>query len=232
MRQITVACLTAAAVVAAGCVIRTQHTIDAHVTVDIRQVDAQAEDIVSYVTGETDALSPEASRPAPETAPGPTGSLWRALDSLAPLQVAYAAELKESSPKVKELADKLRARNAEIQAYKARACLGENNRGYVELLPCDEFKDAAKKNEAQRIVAAENQDRKALYREIADLNKDQNVTLSVVERIFAAKWRAQARAGERVQLPPKGPEFDEFLKTPLAKKLGDEAKPDAWVTVK
>lgn len=235
MRTTFLALLAAASLVAVGCVITTHHTIDAHVTVDIRHIDEQAEDIVSYVTGESDSLPQAATKPAPD-APAPetqkTSWLKKALRSLSPIQTAYAAELKESSPKVKELADKMRSRNAEIQALKAKGYVGENNRGYLDLLPSDDLKDPAKKNDVQKVVAGDNADRKALYREIADLNKDQGVTLSVVERIFAEKWRGQARPGERIQTPPQGPEFEAFQKSALGKKLGADVKPGTWVTVK
>jgi len=226
MRTKSLILVAAAAVVAAGCVIRTHHTIEAHVTVDIRQVDEQAEQIVDYVTGETDNLKKVETPPAEKTS-------WfrRALDCVAPVQVAYAAApLKESSPRVKELADKMRQRYPEVQALKGKGCIGETNRGYLENRPCAD-QDAESKNVAQRLIAAENADRKALYQEIVQLNKDQNVPLSVVERVFADKWLKQAKPGEQVQLPPAGPAFDEFKGTALGKRLGDKAQPGAWVTV-
>ncbi len=231
MRTATLALLTAASIVAAGCVIRTHHTIEAHVTVDIRHVEEQADSIVSYITGESDALPPAAATPAPAPEEE-TSWLMRAVDFVAPVQVAYAAELKESSPKVRELAERLRQRNGEVRKLKTAGCVGEDNRGYLQLRPCEELDDPARKNEVQQILAAVNKDRKDLYRAVAELNRDQNVTLSVVEAVFAGKWREQSQAGDQIQLPAAGPEFDAFMKTALGKKLGAAAKPGEWVVVK
>ncbi|MDX9976201.1 MAG: DUF1318 domain-containing protein, partial [FCB group bacterium] len=221
MRTKTLALLAAVSIVAAGCVIRTHHTIEAHVTIDIRQVDEQAENIVDYVTGEKDTL-PVAAEAKPEEKK--TSLLRRIWNDLSPIQVAYAAELKESSPKIKELADQMRARFPEVQALKAKGFVGETNRGYLDLVDGADLK-GDDKNAAQRLIAAENADRKALYREVVELNKDQNVTLSVVERVFADKWLKQAKPGEKAQLPPAGEAFDAFKKSDLGKKLGDAAKP-------
>lgn len=227
MRTKSLALVAAAAVVAAGCVIRTHHTIEAHVTVDIRQVDEQAAQIVDYVTGEKDTPPDIANTPAEGEK---TSWLRRAWQSIAPIQVAYAAELKESSPKVKALADKMRQRYPEIQALKSKGYVGETNRGYLELRPSDDLK-GDEKNAAQKLIAAENADRKALYQEIVGLNKDQNVSLGVVERVFADKWLKQAKSGEQVQLPPAGEAFGKFKASDLGKRLGDKAQPGAWVTV-
>jgi uncharacterized protein YdbL (DUF1318 family) len=220
--------LVAVAIAAAGCVIRTHHTIEAHVTIDIRQVDEQAENIVGYVTGEKETL-PVAEKQA-EPTEKKSSWLMRAWDGLAPMQVAYAAELKESSPKIKQLADQMRSRYPQVQALKAKGFVGETNRGYLDLVGGSDMK-GEDKNAAQRLVASENADRKALYQEVVGLNKDQNVTLAVVERVFAQKWLKQARSGEKVQLPPAGDEFDAFKKSDAGKKLGDKAQAGAWVVM-
>lgn len=219
--------VTAVVAVAVGCVIRTEHKIDARIVVDIRHIEQQAESVLDFVEGKTDALP---ATEAPKS--GGSSMLEQAIDFLDPIPTAYAAELQQSSPVVTELAGKMRERNGDIASMKEKSCLGEDNRGYVAVRDCEYCKDADKKNEVQKLSAAENADRKALYKEIAQLNKAENVTVSQVERVFAQKRLERAKTGEIFQLPPSGEDFDAFKGSATGKKLGDECKPEAWVTIK
>jgi uncharacterized protein YdbL (DUF1318 family) len=228
MKRIGLALATTVSLIALGCVITTKHKIDAHIVLDIRHIQEQADGVLDYIEGKTDELP--ATESTDESA-GPT-ILERAYYAMAPIRVAYAAELKESSPKVKELADKMRARQPQIEALKKQGAIGEDNRGYATLRESDATADAQKKNEAQQLVGAENADRKALYREIANENADQNVTLTTVERVFAQRRLMRAAAGEVFQLPPAGDDFDKFKASPMGAKLGAECVPGAWVTMK
>ncbi len=228
MKRIGLALATTVSLIALGCVITTKHKIDAHIVLDIRHIQEQADGVLDYIEGKTDELP--ATEPAKEGA-GPS-FLERAYYAMLSTPVAYAAELKESSPKVKELADKMRERQPKIEALKKQGAIGEDNRGYVTLRDSEAIADAEKKNEAQQLVAAENADRKALYREIATDNADQNVTLTTVERIFAQRRLMRAAAGEVFQLPPAGDDFDKFKASPMGQKLGGECVPGAWVTMK
>ncbi len=228
MKRIGLAFATTVSLIALGCVITTKHKIDAHIVLDIRHIQEQADGVLDYIEGKTDELP--ATEPAKESA-GPS-FLERAYYAMLSTPVAYAAELKESSPKVKELADKMRERQPKIEALKKQGAIGEDNRGYVTLRDSEAIADAEKKNEAQQLVAAENADRKALYREIATDNADQNVTLTTVERIFAQRRLMRAAAGEVFQLPPAGDDFDKFKASAMGQKLGNECAPGAWVTMK
>lgn len=218
----TLSCLLFAGV---GCVVRTEHTINAHITLDIRHIEEQADDLLDYIEGDTNTL--------PEPAPKPTSFLQNAIDFLQPVQVAYAAELKStSSATTQELAKSMRARNAEIDSWLAKGCFGENNRGYLELRECDALGDANARNAAQQLMADENKDRKALYAEIAKLNADQGVSVSTVESIFHTQRLKRGKAGESYQLPAAGEFFDAVKNVPQVKALGATAAPGAWVTLK
>jgi uncharacterized protein YdbL (DUF1318 family) len=227
MRFILAGMTVAALLVAAGCVIRTQHQIDAHIVVDIRHIEEQAENVLDYVEGKTETL-PQ----APTTEKKGSSFLEHAIDFVSPIRVAYAAELQQSSPVVTELAKKMKERHQQLEEIKKKNCLGEDNRGYVAVRECDYCSDAEKKNEVQKLCAAENADRKALYKEIAQLNKDQNVTVTQIERIFAQKRLERAAAGEIFQLPSAGADFDSFKASAAGAKLGAECKADSWVTIK
>lgn len=240
MKKVLFAGALAMLMVALGCVIRTESKIDAHITLDIRHISAQAENVLDFVEGKTDALpGVEPSAPAKDgkgkekaANPGPTSWAVRAIDAFNPIQVAYADALKvTTSPLVLEIAGKMRQRNAEVAGLKQAGCLGESNRGYVELRDCDETKDAAKRNAAQKLLSDENKDRKALYNEIARLNSDQGVTVSAVESIYAMERLRRAGAGEAVQLPPAGADFDAVKQSTLGQKLGAKCVAGAWVTV-
>lgn len=209
-----------------GCVVRTQHTINAHITLDIRHIEEQADDLLDFIEGDSNTL-PGADAPAP------TSRVQQFLEYLQPVQVAHAAELKStSSPVTQELAQKMRARNADIDSYRAKGCFGENNRGYLELRECDALADATARNTAQQLMADENKDRKALYAEIAKLNTDQGVSVSTVESIFHNQRFKRGKAGEVFQAPAAGEFFDTLKDTSQAKGAGSAFTPGAWVTLK
>ena len=207
-----------------GCVIRTEHKIDAHITLDIRHVQEQAEDVLDFIEGKSDTL------PGFEEAE-PTSWIYKGLQFLNPIEVVYAAEMKTDSARVKQIAEELRKNNAAVSKFMASGCFGETNRGYVELQDCDDFKDAAAKNEAQQLLAAENKARKALYAEIARLNSDEGLSVTAVEQIYAAERIKRGKSGEKYQLPNAGEIFNDIKGSPVGKKLGDACQPGAWVTI-
>ncbi|MBI1319656.1 MAG: DUF1318 domain-containing protein [Candidatus Hydrogenedens sp.] len=217
----TAAGLTIAAVIM-GCVVRTEHTINAHITLDIRHIEEQADDLLDFIDGSSDEL------PAPEK----TSMLQQALDFLNPIETVYAAELKNtSSDKTTALAKKMRARHDAVDAFVNQGCFGENNRGYLELRECDGLADADARNNAQKLMAEENKDRKELYAEIARLNQEDGVSVSTVEAIFHGQRFKRASKGEAFQLPPSGEFFTALQDTAQAKSLGADYQPGAWVVM-
>ncbi|MBX7257737.1 MAG: YdbL family protein [Candidatus Hydrogenedentes bacterium] len=228
MKRAMYALLTATSLIALGCVITTKHKIDAHIVLDIRHIQQQADGVLDYIDGKSDKL------PAPESKSSVERPGWmeRLRYAMLPIVPAYAAELNESTPRIKELADKMRERQPQLNDLKKSGAAGEDNRGYVALRESAALSDADKKNEAQKLIAAENEDRKALYREVARANSDAGATLTVVERVYAQRRLMRAGAGEIVQLPPEGSDFDTFKASAAGKKLGDACKPGEWVTLK
>jgi len=224
-------CVATVLAVALGCVIRTEHKIEAHITMDIRHVAEQVETVLDYVEGKTDELP--VSEESPDAESEPVSELRRILNALNPIQTAYASELSvTTSPLAREIAEKMRARNSKIESLKKQGCLGETNRGYVELRDCDAVKDADKRNEVQKLIADENKDRKALYAEIARLNRQiEGINVGKVENIFAMQRLRRAKSGEIFQLPPAGADFDAIKNENVGKKLGDKCVPGTWVTI-
>ena len=228
MRQLGIVLTTIMLVAVFGCVLTTHHTIEAHITVDIRHVEAQADNVLDFIEGKTD----EVPKVAPPAGSNGASLLQQLGDVLCPMPTAHAAELKESSPLATQILKELRERYPKLQALTAKEVLGEDNRGYVDLRSFDAFATPEEKNEAQQLVAAENKNRKDLYKEIARLNEESKVTISIVERIYAQKRLERAKPGEIFQLPPKGEDFEAFNNSALGKRLGEACQPDAWVTIK
>ncbi len=100
-------------------------------------------------------------------------------------------DIKEMTPEVKSALDSRKARFAELKALKTQGAVGENNRGYVQML------GGGKPVEA--LVAAENKDRKLVYETIVVQNKLAPGALATVESVFGRVQRDKAESGEKVQ---------------------------------
>lgn len=218
-----------AAVVAAliGCVV-VPDTFEARIYIDIRHIQEQADKLLDYVEGKSETL--------PEFTPPPADQNSRM--SFAPTHfaglfttgIAYAAELNESSPLVQQIADSMKSRFADLESVKRSGAVGENNRGFVEVVDASKFSSPDQENEVQRLVAAENEDRRALYKEVARLNAADGVTVSTVEGVYALKRIERASSGDKVQLPPPGENFDTFKASGTGQALGSQCTPGAWVS--
>lgn len=226
MRTAIAFTLVAAAAIILGCVLETRHTIDAYIRVDIRHIQEQADAVLDFVEGRTDTLE----RPAAGNAN--TSWLNQAVQFLSPFQTAYAREsLRETSPEVERLARQMRERYSDLQALKRQEVIGENNKGYVEFRDRGALETVEARQEAEELVNEENDDRRALYQEIARLNAEQNVSVGEVERIFAQRRLERASSGEIFQLPPPGRDFDRFANSAAGRRLRDDCQPNAWVEI-
>jgi uncharacterized protein YdbL (DUF1318 family) len=226
MKRVPDAIKAAGFLVLVGCVV-IPDTFDMSISIDIRHIKQQADDLLGYVAGEIDDL------PEIEADDGPQSSRLRQLfEFLSPVRVVYAAQAKDSSPLVTKLAIKMRERNAELSKLKKTGAAGENSRGLVELVKPEALGGSDEKNAAQRLIAAENEDRKALYKEIARINSDQNLKVGAVERVYAQKRLERAKRGELFQLPPAGEDFGAFKQSTAGKKLGSACVPGTWVTIR
>ncbi len=105
-----------------------------------------------------------------------------------PVQAGY--EIKEMTPELKSALDGRKARHDELNELKHRGFIGENNRGYVEVLTNDES--------ARGLADTENRDRKMIYQTIA---KQHNLTdsLPTIEKVFAQEQFDRAQPGDKIQ---------------------------------
>ncbi len=225
MRKMVLLVFALGAVLSINCVLQTKHTIEAHITLDIRNVQEQAGTLLDYVEKKTDELPVKANESLPEK----TSSVSSGFQIFTP---AYAENLLTISPLAKEIADRMRERFEDIENLKNQGCVAENNRGYLELKECDALKEAERKNEIQRLLSDENKDRKALYKEIANLNKNiPAMSISKVESIYALERIQRAKTGQIIQIPEDNEDFQKVKNSALGQKLGEKCTPGAWITV-
>jgi len=145
--------------------------------------------------------------------------------------VPLANENDDTVKKLMDVSAMMREGADEIAALKSRGVLGEDNRGYLVLRNNDRIVDAAEKNVLQKVMATENDLRKEFYRAMARTREERGLTLTRVERVFAARRIARATQGSIVQLPSDKAEFELLRSTPLAKTMGDAFQPGAWVEI-
>ncbi|MFZ5802229.1 MAG: YdbL family protein [Candidatus Omnitrophota bacterium] len=101
-------------------------------------------------------------------------------------------DLKEMTPAVERAISNRQARYQELQLMKQQGLIGENNRGYLAVLSGDD--------RVRRIVAEENDDRRAIYQAVVDQNHLGPSEFSIVETVFAEVQREKSRPGDPFQL--------------------------------
>lgn len=104
---------------------------------------------------------------------------------------AATYDIKEMTPEVKSALDARRGRYEELAGLKSQGVVGENNRGYVEVLKSE--------GNAQSVVDAENRDRKVIYNTIVAQNGLGADALATIEKVFAQVQRDKAASGDSIQ---------------------------------
>jgi uncharacterized protein YdbL (DUF1318 family) len=112
--------------------------------------------------------------------------------------VAFAeGNLDVDSPAINQLKSSMSARHAQIKGYYDSGALGLVNDGSIVLRDAGAVPLAQRQN-VSRLVAAENDDRAALYREIARVNGNPSWEKDI-RATFAQRWIDRAPAGWWVQ---------------------------------
>lgn len=164
-----------------SCYMKTEHKIEAHITIDIREIEATAneiEDMVRARKGGQSLFVP----------------FWK-------LDAAYAGiELKFMTPEVEKAISNRGGRLDSIEELMKKNCIGENNRGYVEYRACPACeKEPQLVEEAKRLIKEENQDRLIIYQTIVEQNNLSKDSLSLVEKIFSQVHQKNAPSGAFIQ---------------------------------
>ncbi len=167
--------------------------ITACVTINVYFPAAEAEDaaskIVNKIIGEDDNAGIDGDNPQ--------GLNFNPLSFF--ISSAHAeVNINISSPAIVEITNRMKSRyDSKLKGYLDKAIIGFSNQGFIEILDAKKLglKDRQK---AKKLVADENRDRKALYRELAVANGHPDWEDSI-QNVFVKQWRKQAHAGWKYQ---------------------------------
>jgi uncharacterized protein len=120
-------------------------------------------------------------------------SVFLLLSSLFVPLSASAADLEINTPAIAAIKNSMQARHAQLEPHYASGAVGLTRDGLVAVRDANAvpLKDRQALN---ALVAAENKDRNALYKEIAVANQNPQWE-SDIRNTFAQKWVEKARAG-------------------------------------
>ncbi len=176
------------------------------VTINIYFPAAAAEKAADKVIDEVWGTQPPASRPEPEAEPRssrePATVLVWLLELGIPAAHAGDADINVSTPAIKKIQTSMRARHGQLQPYYNSGAVGLTRDGLVAVRDAKAVPLKARK-EVSRLVAADNRDRDALYREIAKANGHPEWEKNIRET-FARQWISRARSGWWYQDPGGG----------------------------
>lgn len=109
------------------------------------------------------------------------------------LNVCVAAGLEVNTPGVNAIKSRMHARHAQLATYYANGAVGLSMDGMIELRDPGSVPLAARQT-VNALIAAENQDRDALYAEIANANAHPEWK-SEIRSTFAQRWIQRAHGG-------------------------------------
>ena len=147
--------------------------IEAHVTIDVRQIRQEAHSIEDMVSGGSRAAQKPQSRLGEWFVP-----------------LAWAEGL---SPEVLQAVNSRKDRFDQLKNYKAQGLIGEDNQGHAAVLGGGP--------DVQSLVDAENRDRETIYQGQVKEKGLPPEAIATVRTAFAQEQRERAESGEKVQLP-------------------------------
>ncbi len=166
------------------------------VTVNIYFPAAEAEQaartIVKDVLQGADRVNTNEPAPAP-AAPEPQSRLWRGLLDLLVPPARAAANIHIDTPAIARLRRALKARAGQLAPFYRSGAIGFGNDGFVAIRDLGKV-PLRDRNRLKKLVADENRDRRALYREIAHANGHPEWE-DEIRRTFAKVWVDEAPAG-------------------------------------
>jgi len=166
------------------------------VTVNIyfpaEEVRKTAEEIVGEVRGQAEQTGPQSFL---------LQRLFQFSCLFAPSEAHAQAETTVSNGAIRAVKERLKQRAPQLAPFFDQGVIGESNNGYVRIIASGSL-DMKQKAAVNRLVEAENKDRRQLYQEIVRaLNLDSS-QLSRVESIFASEWQQTARPGWKIEKAP------------------------------
>ncbi|WP_440995238.1 YdbL family protein [Arhodomonas sp. SL1] len=156
-----------------------------------------ADRIIQDVWGE-DGAPPEGREETPEgedstsSAAAPPVAL-RLLEAVIPAAHAQEPRIDISSPAIKRLTASMEQRHRRLQPHYESGAIGLTRNALIEVRDLGSV-PLAQRGEVRQLVAAENDDRNALYREIAVANEHPEWE-DQIRDVFAERWIGNARPG-------------------------------------
>jgi len=108
------------------------------------------------------------------------------------------SEPKISSSAIDEAKARRNGRIPNVQPFKNKGAVGENNVGLLEIVPGASL-SSAEAFQLQKLVRDENRDRMLIYQEFIKINNMTKADLKRVQAAFAKTQRENANSGEMVQ---------------------------------
>ncbi len=190
MRKIKLLLAAMLAVVVVGCV-----TINVYFPAAAAEQAAQK--FIGDVIAPTDQPmpAPAGSNVAPPAAADTDGgTAMLLLDLLVPAAHAAQPDLQVSTPELQALRGKMRARYTKhLEALFDAGAIGLTRDGDVALRDSGSV-PLSQRNQVRQWIEAENKDRAAVYREIAEANGHPEWT-DKIRQTFAREWRNMAHSG-------------------------------------
>ena len=106
-----------------------------------------------------------------------------------------------TNPAIRKIIDSRAERLPAINRLKSAGVVGESTRALLEIRNLQRLDDLRARAEAQRLVREENEDREALFKEIARAKGVDFEQLPLIRETYAETMRQYARPGDLIQLP-------------------------------
>lgn len=119
--------------------------------------------------------------------------------SLFVVNQAEAVDFSANTPAIKELRQSLKQRHSQLRPYLNNGAIGLANNGLITLRDAKMI-PLSDRQSINRLIAADNQDRNALYREIALANNHPEWE-NEIRTTFSERWVSWAQSGWWYQKP-------------------------------
>lgn len=121
----------------------------------------------------------------------------RAINFAIPAAEAAEADLSIDSPEIRRVTSEMEKRFSSLQGFYASGAIGIKSDGFLAVRDAGNvsLKD---RNQVNKLVAAENEDRHELYQAIANANGHPE-WVTQIKSTFASRWISNAQAGWWVQ---------------------------------
>lgn len=111
---------------------------------------------------------------------------------------AQEADINVSNPAIRAIKDSIKNRSEAIKPFMDKGAVGIAQDGLLAIRSSDGL-NLKERAETKQLVEAENNDREALYAEIAKANGIPKESVPKIKSIFAKSWIEQARPGWYIQ---------------------------------